>query len=92
MQYLIIYGISAVIFGVIGMAIGDLGGKKNGPLGGLLGALLGPIGILIVAVLPKQEEKAKGKKPEGMPMMPFVIGGAVLLAILGGFMVFVMAL
>ena len=44
--------ISAVIFGVIGMAIGDYGGKKNGPMGALLGALLGPLGCIIAALLP----------------------------------------
>ena len=91
-QYLIILGISALICGVIGLAIGDLGGKKHGPLGGLLGALLGPLGILIVAVLPKQEEKPKAKAGDGMPMWPFILGGGILFAILGGFVVFVMVL
>lgn len=63
MEYLIGLLIGAAICGVIGMAIGDLGGKKNGPLGGLLGALLGPIGWIIVAVLPPAEGKEEPAKP-----------------------------
>lgn len=92
MQYLIMYGISAVICGVIGFAIGDLGGKKNGPIGGLLGALLGPIGLIMVALLPAEADKPKGKQPGGMAMWPYLLGGGLLLAILGGFVVFVMVL
>lgn len=64
---MIIIVIGAVIFGVIGMAIGDHGGKGNGAMGGLLGALLGPIGCVIAAVLPKDEAaqtKEKGAAPE----------------------------
>lgn len=44
--------IACAVMGVIGMAIGDLGEKKNGPAGFLLGALLGPIGWIIVAIIP----------------------------------------
>lgn len=66
MELLITLIISAAIFGVIGMAIGDLGGKKNGPVGFLLGALLGPIGCIIAAVIPPaaDSEKAKGEAAE----------------------------
>jgi hypothetical protein len=49
---LMIYGFVGVVCGVIGMAVGDLGGKKNGMAGLVLGFLLGPLGVVIAAVLP----------------------------------------
>jgi hypothetical protein len=55
MELLIILIICAVIFGFIGMAIGDLGGKKNGAAGFALGALLGPLGCVIAAVIPASD-------------------------------------
>ncbi len=61
MEYIIIILICSAVFGFIGMAIGDLAGKKNGPLGFLLGALLGPIGILIAAVIPAAADSEKAK-------------------------------
>ena len=64
METLIAIIIGATIRGVIGMAIGDLGGKKNGPVGGLLGALLGPLGWIIVAVMPPN---LQGVLPESKP-------------------------
>ena len=65
MGYLITLLIWAVICGLVGMAIGDLGGKKNGALGGLLGALLGPIGWIIVAVSPPKNDGESSVQPTG---------------------------
>lgn len=58
MELLIIIIISAVIFGFIGMALGDLGGKAQGPAGFLCGALLGPLGCVIAVLLPPAAGKA----------------------------------
>jgi len=63
MEILILLVIVAMIFGFIGMAIGDLGGKNNGPAGFLLGALLGPLGCLIAAVLPPGGGADKAPQP-----------------------------
>ena len=52
MEMLIILIICAVVFGFIGMALGDLGGKAQGPAGFLCGALLGPLGCVIAVLLP----------------------------------------
>jgi len=60
METFIILGICGLVFGFIGMAIGDLGEKKNGPTGFMLGFLLGPIGCIIAAVIPSS-------KPAGVP-------------------------
>jgi hypothetical protein len=59
METVIILLIGAGISGIIGLAIGDLSGKKNGSLGFILGALLGPIGWIIVAVLAPSESTEK---------------------------------
>lgn len=65
MEYLL-YLIPAVIFAVIGMGVGDAGGKKNGAIGFILGLALGPIGCIVAAVLPpaKDSEVAKAKESE----------------------------
>lgn len=91
-DYLIYYGLSALVFGVIGFAVGDLGAKKNGPLGGVLGALLGPIGLIVVALLPAEAGKPHASNKGKMEMWPYLLGGAVLLAILAGFFLFVVML
>ncbi len=59
METLIVLMICGVIFGFIGMAIGDLGDKKNGNTGFALGFLLGPIGCIIAAVIPSSNPTAK---------------------------------
>ena len=66
MEYIFIILIPAAIFGLIGMAIGDAGGKKNGAKGFVLGLVLGPIGCIVAAVLPPDEnsEVAKSKESE----------------------------
>ena len=56
-------GIIAVVCAVIGMAIGDLGGKKNGVAGLLLGGLLGPLGCVIAALLPAEVMQNQGMRP-----------------------------
>lgn len=61
MEILIPLIVFVVIFGFIGMAIGDLGGKKNGPVGFILGGLLGPIGCIIAAVIPPAADSDKVK-------------------------------
>lgn len=64
MEILIILIICAVIFGFVGMAIGDLGDKKNGTTGFVLGALLGPLGCVIAAVIPAADaDKAEVPAP-----------------------------
>ena len=66
MDILFLWIFSAVIGGFVGLAIGDLNGKNNGGNGFLLGALLGPIGWIIVAVLPpnNQESSATTQQPD----------------------------
>jgi hypothetical protein len=64
MEYLIGLLLGAAICGVIGMAIGDLGGKKNGAAGFALGALLGPIGWIITAVLSPASDAEPKAAPE----------------------------
>ena len=66
MEYIFIILIPAAIFGLIGMAIGDSGGKKNGAKGFVLGLVLGPIGCIVAALLPPDEtsEVAKAKESE----------------------------
>ena len=50
MEFLVALGLSAIICGFIGRAIGE--GKGRPEAGFIFGALLGPIGILIIAVGP----------------------------------------
>ena len=69
MEFLIPLVISSLIFGIVGCAIGDLGGKKNGKKGMALGALLGPIGWIIVAILPPGEGSAvKNEKQQAVEL------------------------
>lgn len=63
METLIIIIICAVVFGFIGMALGDLGGKAQGPAGFLCGALLGPLGCVIAVLLPPAAGKAAAAAP-----------------------------
>jgi len=64
MEFLIIAVLSGIIFGLVGMAIGDLGGKKNGRTGFVLGLLLGPFGCVIAAVIPASASSEKVQKEE----------------------------
>ena len=60
---------SSLIFGIVGCAVGDLGGKKNGKKGMALGALLGPIGCIIAAILPPGEGSAvKNEKQQAIEL------------------------
>jgi hypothetical protein len=69
MEFLVPLVISSLIFGIVGCAIGDLGGKKNGKKGMALGALLGPIGCIIVAILPPGEGSAvKNEKQQAVEL------------------------
>jgi hypothetical protein len=65
MEMLIILIICAVVFGFIGMALGDLGGKAQGPAGFLCGALLGPLGCVIAVLLPPAAGKAAATAAPG---------------------------
>ena len=70
--------IVCVICGVIGMAVGDMGGKKNGKTGLALGILLGPLGVVIAAVLPAGAETAQ-KSDVGK----LLIAGGVIAGLMG---------
>ena len=54
-EYIVIFFLLVGLMGLVGMAIGNIGGKQNGDKGFILGALLGPIGWIIVAVVPPRE-------------------------------------
>jgi len=56
--------IGGIICGLIGIAIGDLGGKGNASTGFVLGLLLGPIGCIIAAVIPPSASSEKVQKEE----------------------------
>lgn len=62
-----------IIFGVIGMALGDQGKKKNGRMGFLLGFLLGPLGLIITPFLPAGTQVEKSSNAGKL-----LIAGAVI--------------
>ena len=55
MEILIVLMFGGFVSGLIGLAIGDLGGKRNRRTGFALGFLLGPIGWIITAVIPASD-------------------------------------
>ena len=67
MDFIIIVIVVCVIFGFIGMGIGDLGRKNNGSVGFALGALLGPVGWIITAVIPANAtDQSKSESPTSL--------------------------
>lgn len=75
------YIIIMIVCGVIGMAVGDMGGKKNGKTGLALGILLGPVGIIIAAVLPKDAESGKKSRAGLLLILAAVVAVLVVAAV-----------
>lgn len=80
--YLLTILFFSVICATIGLAIGDLGKKRNGWTGFLLGLFLGPIGWIIVAVLPPSAEESDDTSKTKMdPLTKFTLLGLAVCSI-----------
>lgn len=76
-----IFILACLIFGLIGMIIGNLGEKKNGELGLILGLLFGPIGWIITAVLPPRKAGAKSNLKALLAILAIVTVAVVIFSI-----------
>ena len=75
---LVLILVFCIIFGVIGMALGDLGKKKNGKIGFLLGFLLGPLGVIITPFLPAGAQVEKSSNAGKLLIAGAVIAGLMV--------------